>query len=412
MQDQTSRDVGRFDKSFLVHMIRDFFLVLLAVTILEFALKASLVYYNFRVNGADEAAAVAEDLAENVRAIMRNEGGPVAARTMYPILQRNWNDLGYKVAIEPSAVTIRSIEAGFDFTPEGIPGDDWPEGKFKSAEVEIAAESFCLNCHTEARVGEVLGRVEVRNYLERDFALWFEDVSLSAGLAVGKIVLHSILLFLILRSRMEPLLRLRSVVSNLARAFGTLTERAEIRSADEFGALAHDFNLFLDRINRLIAELHSVLQRVVAVNNGIMTVQGDLRGQIDELVSSARRLERNAMLRAKREPMLSAAWFSAVRGAVADLDAALEEAGKQPRAEELIDDLRAVVDSAEAQIAASTQLFEELAALGDQTEDLKGALAEMLRMEERLQAVIESGGVLVRRLRPDLAATGAAPAQG
>jgi len=36
--------IGRFDKSFLVHMIKDFFLVLLAVSILEFALKAAAVY--------------------------------------------------------------------------------------------------------------------------------------------------------------------------------------------------------------------------------------------------------------------------------------------------------------------------------------------------------------------------------
>jgi hypothetical protein len=37
---------------------------------------------------------------------MRNEGGPVAARTIYPILERNWTDLGYAVAIVPSDVTI------------------------------------------------------------------------------------------------------------------------------------------------------------------------------------------------------------------------------------------------------------------------------------------------------------------
>jgi len=36
--------IGHFGKSFLVHMIKDFFLVLLAVSILEFALKAAAVY--------------------------------------------------------------------------------------------------------------------------------------------------------------------------------------------------------------------------------------------------------------------------------------------------------------------------------------------------------------------------------
>jgi len=136
-----------------------------------------------------------------VRSIICNEGGPVAARTIYPILERNWTDLGYAVAIVPSDVTIRSIESTFDFVPSGIP-EARPEGDFKEALVEITTETFCLQCHTEAKVGDVLGTVTVHNYLQRDFAIWFNEVRLAAGLAVGKIVLHSVLLFLILRARM------------------------------------------------------------------------------------------------------------------------------------------------------------------------------------------------------------------
>ena len=403
MIDMDSPSLGRFDKSFLVMMIKDFFLVLVAVTVLEFSLKAALVYYDFAVNGVRDSEVVAQDLAENVRSIMRNEGGPVAARTMYPILQKNWSELGYLIAIEPSPVTVESIQSGFGFTPKGIPAEDWPEGRFRTASAEVTAEAFCLGCHTEAKVGDVLGVITVRNYLARDFALWFEDVKLTAALAVGKIVLHSILLFLILRARMEPLLRLRSVVSNLARAYGGLDQRAEIRTADEFGVLARDLNLFLDKINRLIGELNQVLVRVVSVNDDIVAVQGDLRGQIDRLVSGARRLERAAMLSAKREPRLSDEWFDAVRVAIADLDASLAQAGDAPRAADLLAGLRAVVANAEAQLASTEQVFEGLAALGDDTENLKGAIAEMTRLEERMKGIIETGGTLIRRLRPEAA---------
>lgn len=55
MLDTNNPSIGRFDKSFLVRMIKDFFLVLLAVSVLEFALKAAAVYYNFSVNGGAEA---------------------------------------------------------------------------------------------------------------------------------------------------------------------------------------------------------------------------------------------------------------------------------------------------------------------------------------------------------------------
>lgn len=396
-----SASVGRFDKSFLVHMIWDFFVILVIVTVLEFSLKAALVYSNYIVNGEEEAAAVAEDLAQNVHSIMRNEGGPVAARTVYPILERNWSDLGYVIAIEPSPVTVRSIEEVFGFTPLGIPAEDWPEGRFRTAALDIEAETFCLSCHVEAAVGETLGTITVRNYLERDFALWFKDVGLTAALATGKIVLHSFLLFLILRARLEPLVALRSVVSNLARAYGNLGHRAEIRSSDEFGALARDLNLFLDRITRIVMELDTVLARVVTANDDIIAIQGDLRRSIDGVVSDVRHLERDAMLGARREPRLSNEWFDAMRGQIAQLGQSVDAAGRVEGAEALLEDLRRVVADAEAQVAANQRVYERLAALGDRTGSLTGPMIEMTALEERLKGIIETSGSLVRRLRPE-----------
>ncbi|MFU8777916.1 MAG: HAMP domain-containing protein [Roseovarius sp.] len=394
--DQNSPLIGRFDQSFLIHMIRDFFVILLMVTVLEFALKAGMVYYKFRVHGPSDAAEAAQDLADNVRSIMRNEGGPVAARTVYPILKDNWDGLGYRIAIIPSDVTIRSIEQGFDFTPEGLPHGDWPDSAHVSATLPITAEPFCLACHAEAAVGDVLGEVTVRRDLATDFAQWVADMRLTGLLALAKIVLHSVLLFLILRARLEPLLGLRAVVSNLARAYGGLNHRAEIRSADEFGVLARDLNLFLDRINRLMGELDEVLQRVVSVNDDIVSIQGDLRDRIDALTGRIRRLERAAMLNAKAEPRLSQAWFDTARHAVAklrDQTAAEDAAG-------LVEDLRAVVANAEAQIAGSEALFADLGALGDESERLRHVMSEMIRLEERMKGIVETGSVLVQRIRP------------
>ena len=398
MIDQNSAAIGRFDKSFLVHMIKDFFLILVLVTLVEFSIKAALVYYNYAANGQQEAARVTEELADNVRSIMRNEGGPVAARTMYPILETNWNDLGYEVAIVPAPVTVTSIEENFGFTPEGIPAGPWPEGRFAAAREDITAEPFCLSCHTSADVGEVLGTVTVRNYLAQDFALWSKDIQLSAGLSVGKILLHSVLLFLILRARMEPLIALRSVVANLARAYGGLHHRADIRTADEFGALARDLNQFLDRISRVIGELDQVLGRVVTVNDDIVKVQGDLRGRIDSVIGRLRKLERAAMVSAKGEPRLSQRWFEAAR---LSLLSRRDEAGDADTTSAMMDELQEVIASAEAQIRNSEALFSDLADLGAESETLRDAMAEMTRLEERLKAIIESGTTLVQRVRPD-----------
>jgi hypothetical protein len=60
---QNSPLIGRFDQSFLIHMIRDFFALLVVVTVLEFTLKAGIVYYKFRMIGPDQVQAAADELS-------------------------------------------------------------------------------------------------------------------------------------------------------------------------------------------------------------------------------------------------------------------------------------------------------------------------------------------------------------
>lgn len=400
MLEQSHSSIGRFDKSFLIHMIKDFFLVLLVVTLIEFTLKAGKVYWDYQVNGENQALAVAEELSENVVSIMSNAGGPVAARTIYPILEKNWMDLGYEIAIVPSEITVKSIEKSFGFTPEGIPVAGMADSEHKTAKLDVTAIDFCSSCHTGAKHGDALGQIVVRNYLGRDFAMWWDDVKLTLGLAIGKIVLHSILLFLILRARMEPLLRLRAVVSGLSKAYASLNQRAEVRTADEFGVLARDLNVFLDRISLLVEELDTVLYRVVEINDDVIQIQIGLRSQIDRVVSNTHSLEREAMLSAKQSPQLSHAWFDAVKQTVAGLDTALANTNNAPEAEELLKDLRTVIDNAEAQIRNSEHIYLSLAELGDEAAALRGSMSEMIRLEERMKGIIDSGTRLVRRLRP------------
>ena len=52
--------LGRFEQSFMFHMIRDFFLLLLAVTAIELAIRYAALLYEFRQNEparVDRAAA-------------------------------------------------------------------------------------------------------------------------------------------------------------------------------------------------------------------------------------------------------------------------------------------------------------------------------------------------------------------
>ena len=139
--------LGHFDQSFAVRTIISFTVSLLLLA-LEVGLRFVLVVYRFYQDGEHETRVASESLAADLKAIMLNRGGPVASRTVYPILARNFERAGLHIAIEPSPVTVTSIEKRFGFGARGLP-PIWPEGQHNAATVALRAEEFCLQCHPD-----------------------------------------------------------------------------------------------------------------------------------------------------------------------------------------------------------------------------------------------------------------------
>jgi len=274
--------IGGFEQSFVFHMIRDFFLLLLLVAVAELTIRYLALRYDFATNEPARVESATQKLAGDIKAIMLNSGGPLAAQTVYPILNRNYEDLGLSIAVLPSTVTVESMRATFNMEVEGLM-PQWPDGTYQQGLVTVQAEQFCLNCHVKAKVGDVLGIVAVRSYLARKEALWWQEVRLTAGALSLKILVHTIVLLLLLRVRMAPLLALRSTVSGLAKGVMDLSPRAQVRTHDEFGELAQDLNHFLDRIGQVVRDLDRILSEVVTVGQRLGSLNLGLEQQLDDL---------------------------------------------------------------------------------------------------------------------------------
>ncbi|MBC7942336.1 MAG: methyl-accepting chemotaxis protein, partial [Chitinophagaceae bacterium] len=277
---------GRFEQSFVFHMIRDFFLLLLAVAAVELAIRYAALRQDFSQNEPARVERAAEQLANDVKSIMINSGGPTAAQTVYPILDRNYDGLGLSIAVLPSAVTVASMKATRGIDAQGLL-PRWTDGVHQQAQVVLTAEQFCLGCHVQARVGDVLGTVAVRSYLARKESAWWQEARLTAGALSLKILAHTVVLFLLLKVRMEPLMALRGTVAGLARGVMDLSPRAAARTADEFGELAQDLNHFLDRIAQVVDDLDRILGEVVTVGTRLGALNRDLERQLDDLRDAA-----------------------------------------------------------------------------------------------------------------------------
>ena len=345
--------LGGFEQSFMFHMIRDFFLLLIAVAALELGIRYAALLYDFRTSEATRVDRAASQLANDVKSIMLNSGGPTAAQTVYPILNRNYADLGLSIAVEPSEITVESMKATRGMDPQGLK-PNWPEGAHQQAAVSLSAEQFCLGCHVKAKVGDVLGTVTVRSYLAKKEAAWWNEARLTAGALSLKILAHTVVLFFLLRVRMEPLLSLRATVAALAKGVMDLSPRASVRTEDEFGELATDLNHFLDRIALIVHDLDKILSEVVTVGERLGALNRHLEQQLDGL----------------RDASLQAVGDSAQRSLAAQVAVARESGAFDV----LLQSLDSVAASGTPSAETGAQLRGQLAQLRERLHTLGNAL--------------------------------------
>lgn len=385
---------GRFEQSFVFHMIRDFFLLLLAVAAVEMAIRYAVLLYDFRTAEPVRVNRAAEQLANDVRSIMLNSGGPLAAQTVYPILDRNHEDLGLSIAVLPSEVTVESMKARFGTTPQGLK-PRWPEGAHQQAEVALRAEQFCLGCHVKAQVGEVLGTVAVRSYLARKEAVWWQEVRLTAGALSLKILAHTIVLLLLLKVRMEPMLSLRDTVAGLAKGVMDLSPRARVKTEDEFGELAQDLNHFLDRITLVVRDLDKILSEVIAVGERLGSVNRRLEQQLDGLRDGAVQ----GLAEGAQRGLETRVAAAREAGAFEVLMRLVDEAA--PQGQVLREPLRALQQRFEAVTQALERAAPQVQSAQAQSAEFQAfaqSLREMAVLEAQMQSVAESGQRVLQRL--------------
>ena len=393
---------GRFEQSFSFHMIRDFSLLLLLVATAELAIRYASMAYEFRNSEQVRIDRSAQQLADDIRSIMLNSGGPTAARTVYPILDRNYKELGLEIAVVPSSVTAESIQQQFKFTPLGLP-TNWKVGDHIQASKTLSAEQLCLGCHVKAKVGDTLGTVFVRSYLEPKQEAWLGQVMGMALTMSVKIIIHTILLFLLLRIRMEPMLSLRSTTAALAKGVMDLSPRARVNSSDEFGELAADLNHFLDRVSLVVHDLNNILGTVVSVSEKLSILNRLLEQQLDNIRESASQTGQEWAEGNLQSQTIAAKEAGVFKTLIHTLDELI--ATKFDGTAEAVQ-LRSKINMLQSSFESVTEIIERIPtskagsrSIDDQYLTLSQSLREMALLEGTMQKVAESGKDLVQRLQ-------------
>ena len=387
---------GRFYNSFVIKMIRDFFVLLVGLFLVELLVRLGLSLYGFYTTQENRTEQAAETLAGDIQNIMLNSGGPVASRTVYPIIERNYEQRGFDIAVEPSEVTLSSMKKQFNKEVEGIPSD-WPEGRSHSSVRTLNAQQFCINCHVDAEPGDALGHVEVRRYLGDHLRTWWDSIRITGLITTGKIGLDIFILYLLLRMRMEPLMNLRSVVSALTRSNQGLSYRANVNSTDEFGELALNINDLLDRINRVMTDLYGLLNQVMGINDRLTDGSQAIQSSFEE-VENAINTVKYSLSQQRRQGLVAASQrFHALSKALQQLrhDSSQANTDSFEVVVSEVNELRTEIDSL---IGNLSTIADPLNIAGDAESRVRQHVLHIRELEERLASLTQEGQHLLDRL--------------
>ncbi len=264
----------------------------------------------------------------------------------------------------------------------------------------------------KAKVGDVLGTVSVRSYLEPKQNQWWREVYFTLGALSVKIVLHTIVLFLLLKVRMEPLLSLRATTAALAKGVMNLSPRAQVNSADEFGEFASDLNHFLDRVKLIIHDLDKILGEVVSVGARLGMLNSHLEQQLDELRELAVDASNNEVQRNLATQVAVARESGAFEILISTLDGLLSNPhihnADSAALRELLVKLKRSFDEVN-KVLKDTSLPPNLVRQQSaQYLAFSHSLREMALLEASMQKVAESGQLVLKRLEDSSASNAGA----
>lgn len=199
------------------------------------------------------------------------------------------------------------------------------------------------------------------------------------------------------------MLSLRATTASLAKGVMDLSPRAKVNSADEFGELASDLNLFLDRVKLLVHDLDQILGEVMSVGDRLGTLSRGLEQQLDDMRESSSHADTEESRRSVTNQIVAAREAGAFEVLMKTLDEVIAARfTNAAEAEQLRLNLlrlkksfltvtEAVSASAPLPATAPSEMSQFLA--------ISQSLREMTVLEGSMQKVAESGQRLIDRLQ-------------
>ncbi|HZS11038.1 MAG TPA: methyl-accepting chemotaxis protein [Nitrospirales bacterium] len=138
---------------------------------------------------------------------------------------------------------------------------------FRRATPDKAVATACLNCHVGKQMGDVLGVLSVSLPVTtvRDAS---RESLLKTSLTIAAVVFTTVLVMYLLLQVwvLKPLKMMTSISRDIAEGEGDLTKRVPVDGRDEIAELGGWFNVFIEKLQKMIGKVAHVTDKVAAAS--------------------------------------------------------------------------------------------------------------------------------------------------
>ena len=155
----------------------------------------------------------------------------------------------------------------------------------------LIADRSCIACHTNAKVGDVLGVVYIaKNMVGSDRVISSTLTRYLIVLSIGTLLIILIVTYFTNSTLIHPLNALIEKVKDLAEGEGDLTKKIEINKKDEIGIISKYFNKFIEKTRNMIKEIKSSTKNLEDHSFRLADVSEEMSKALQEAVENTQKV--------------------------------------------------------------------------------------------------------------------------
>jgi methyl-accepting chemotaxis protein len=159
---------------------------------------------------------------------------------------------------------------------------------YRRATVDKAVSAACISCHSDKQVGDPLGVLVVNARMSLAKEASDRSMVNSGMLMIGMILAVVIVTYLMLRSIvLKPLAQMTEITKDIAQGEGDLTKRVPVQGHDEIALFGNYFNLFIDKLEKMIGNVAHVTDKVASASVELSATAEEISKGTETLTSRA-----------------------------------------------------------------------------------------------------------------------------